>query len=104
MFGMGLGEIFLVLIVAIVALGPEKLPEALVKVAKFLRKIKNTVEDAKITMEEEIGIDEIKKETEAYKKSMEDVRHDIAKTEAVSGREVKDIFKDLQEGKKDGNA
>ena len=40
MFGMGFLEIFLVLIVAIIALGPEKLPTAAVEVVKFFKKFK----------------------------------------------------------------
>ncbi|MCV6607579.1 MAG: Sec-independent protein translocase protein TatB [Campylobacterales bacterium] len=98
MFGMGLGEILLVAIIAIVFLGPDKLPEAMVKTAKFFKKIKITVDDAKSTLEEEIGIDEVKKEAEKYQKQIEDVTHTVSKTSENSGREVKDLFQDLQKG------
>ena len=50
MFGMGFMEIFLVLIVAIMALGPEKLPTALVDMAKFFKKIKGEINEAKTTL------------------------------------------------------
>ena len=40
MFGMGIMEIFLIAIVAIIALGPEKLPTTMVQIAKFLNKLK----------------------------------------------------------------
>ena len=42
MFGMGFMEIFLVGIVAVIALGPEKLPSAMVDIAKFFKKLERT--------------------------------------------------------------
>jgi sec-independent protein translocase protein TatB len=96
MFGMGLGEILLVAIIAIVFLGPDKLPDALVKTAKFFKKIKITVNDAKSTLEEEIGVDEVKQEAEKYKKSIENTTHEITKSKENSSREVKDLFDDLK--------
>ena len=42
MFGMGITEILLIAIVAIIALGPEKLPDAMVQIAKFINKFKNS--------------------------------------------------------------
>ncbi len=38
MFGMGFMEIILIAIVAIIALGPEKLPGTMVQIAKFINK------------------------------------------------------------------
>ena len=40
MFGMGFTEILLIVMVAIIALGPEKLPTTMVQIAKFINKIK----------------------------------------------------------------
>ena len=39
MFGMGFMEIFLIAIVAVIALGPDKLPTAMVQIAKFIKKL-----------------------------------------------------------------
>ncbi len=54
MFGMGFMEIMLILIVAVIALGPEKLPTAAVDIAKFLKKMRSSVDDAKSTIDSEI--------------------------------------------------
>lgn len=67
MFGMGFFEIFMIAVVAIIFLGPEKLPKAFVDVAKFLRAIKKTMEDAKDSLDKEINLDKIKEEALAYK-------------------------------------
>ncbi|GAA8148730.1 Sec-independent protein translocase protein TatB [Helicobacter pylori] len=71
MFGMGFFEILVVLIVAIIFLGPEKFPQAVVDIVKFFRAVKKTLNDAKDTLDKEINIEEIKKETLEYQKLFE---------------------------------
>ncbi len=73
MFGMGFFEIFLVLLVAIVALGPEKLPSAVVDIAKFFKKFKSGIDDAKSTLDNELNISEMKKQADDFKESVGDV-------------------------------
>ncbi|KNE13529.1 preprotein translocase [Helicobacter pylori] len=71
MFGMGFFEILVVLVVAIIFLGPEKFPQAVVDVVKFFRAVKKTLNDAKDTLDKEINTEEIKKETLEYQKLFE---------------------------------
>lgn len=77
MFGMGFFEIFLVLIVAVIALGPEKLPSAAVEVVKFFKQFKKGVEEAKSTLDNELNISEMKKEADKFKASVSNVTSDI---------------------------
>ncbi len=74
MFGMGFMEIFLIAVVAIIALGPEKLPTAMVEIAKFLKKFKSGIEDAKSTLDNELNISEMKAEAAKYKAQIEDAK------------------------------
>ena len=74
MFGMGFMEIFLVLIVAVIALGPEKLPSALVDMAKFFKKIKTEINDAKTTINNELAITSMKEEANELKASISNVK------------------------------
>ncbi len=74
MFGMGFMEILLIAIIAIIALGPEKLPTAMVEIAKFLKKFKSGVEDAKSTLDNELNISEMKEEAARYKAQIEDAK------------------------------
>jgi len=73
MFGMGFMEILLVVIVAIIALGPEKLPTAMVDIAKFLKKMKSGLEDAKSTIDQELNISDMTKGAAELKSNFEQV-------------------------------
>lgn len=70
MFGMGFFEILMVAVVAIIFLGPEKLPKALVDTAKFFRTIKKTMDDAKESLDREVNLSKIKEEALSYKNSI----------------------------------
>ncbi|GHR07799.1 Sec-independent protein translocase protein TatB [Helicobacter pylori] len=85
MFGMGFFEILVVLVVAIIFLGPEKFPQAVVDVVKFFRAVKKTLNDAKDTLDKEINIEEIKKETLEYQKLFED------KVESLKGIKIEEL-------------
>lgn len=91
MFGMGLGEILIIAIIAILFLGPEKLPDAMVKAAKFFKTVKNSVNDVKSTFEQEMKIQELKDEALTYKKKLDEA--------ATSARKVI-TFDELEEIKK----
>ena len=70
--------IALIAVVAIVALGPEKLPTAMVEIAKFLKKFKSGVEDAKSTLDNELNISEMKAEAAKYKSQIEDAKSTLS--------------------------
>lgn len=91
MFGMGVGEILVIAIIAIIFLGPEKLPEAMVKGAKFFKSFKNSINDVKSSFEQEMKIQELKDEALTYKKKLDEV--------ATSARKVI-TFDELEEIKK----
>lgn len=77
MFGMGIGEIFLIIIVAILFLGPDKLPSTMIEIAKFFRQVKGTVSSAKATLEEEMKFSEMKAEALNYKKDLTDASAEL---------------------------
>ncbi|WQU13524.1 Sec-independent protein translocase protein TatB [Helicobacter pylori] len=85
MFGMGFFEILVVLVVAIIFLGPEKFPQAVVDIVKFFRSVKKTLNDAKDTLDKEINIEEIKKETLEYQKLFEN------KVESLKGVKIEEL-------------
>ncbi|MDP3301198.1 MAG: Sec-independent protein translocase protein TatB [Sulfuricurvum sp.] len=64
---MGLTEIFLIAIVAVLFLGPDKLPSTMIEIAKFFRSVKGTVNSAKATIEDEIRLSGIKETVMDYK-------------------------------------
>ena len=62
MFGMSFGEILIIAVIAILFIGPDKLPEAMVKIAKFFRSFKKTINETKETIEQEMHLAELKEE------------------------------------------
>ncbi|WP_456381385.1 Sec-independent protein translocase protein TatB [Hydrogenimonas sp.] len=80
MFGMGLSEIFFIIVIAILFLGPDKLPDAMVQIAKFFRSVKRTVNDAKSSLQEELRVNELKEEAFKYKKQLDEASEQLGKT------------------------
>jgi sec-independent protein translocase protein TatB len=62
MFGLGFGEIVIILVLALVLLGPQKLPEVAKQLGKGLRDFKKASDDLKGQFEKEFYVDERKAE------------------------------------------
>ncbi len=80
MFGMGFTEILIIAVIAILFLGPDKLPSAMIEIAKFFRNTKRTIGEVKDTLEQEMNVSEIKEEALAYKKELLDAKENIERT------------------------
>jgi sec-independent protein translocase protein TatB len=59
MFGLGFGEIVIIAILALLLLGPDRLPDAAKALGKGLREIKKATDDLKDQVEKEISLKEI---------------------------------------------
>jgi sec-independent protein translocase protein TatB len=57
MFGLSFGEIVIIAIVALLLLGPDRLPEAAKTLGKGLREIRRATDDLKDHVEQEIYAD-----------------------------------------------
>jgi sec-independent protein translocase protein TatB len=77
MFGMGFTEILIIAVIAILFLGPDKLPSAMIEVAKFFRNAKKTIGSVKDSLEEEMNVKDIKEEALSYKKELMDASHKL---------------------------
>jgi sec-independent protein translocase protein TatB len=77
MFGMGFSEIMIILVIGIIFLGPDKLPEAMVKIAKFFNTFKKTINEAKESIDQELKIEELKKEALEYKKKLHETTNSV---------------------------
>ena len=93
MFGMGFTEILLIALVAIIALGPEKLPTTMVQIAKFINKFKSGLEDAKATLNNELSISEMKEEANKFKSQLEETKTSLTIDSKVD-LGLKDIMND----------
>lgn len=70
MFGIGIFELLVILIVAIIALGPNKLPQTIIDIVKFFRAVRKTMAEAKESFDKEIELSEIKQEALKYKNTI----------------------------------
>jgi len=77
MFGIGFTELLLISVIAILFLGPDKLPGALVEMAKFIKNVKKTIGEAKSSLEEEMKIADLKDEALKYKKQLDDATSEL---------------------------
>ena len=77
MFGMGFSEILLIAIVAVIFLGPDKLPSTMVQIAKFFKQTKETLGTFKDSIEQEMNVRELKDEALAYKKELLDASNSV---------------------------
>ena len=53
MFGMGMGELLLILVVALLVVGPDKLPDAARKIGKGIRDFRKHTHDLQSTIEQD---------------------------------------------------
>jgi len=112
MFGMGIGEILLIAIIAIIFLGPEKLPDAMVKGAKFFKSFKSSINDVKSSFEQEMKIQELKDEALTYKKKLDEAASSVRKVTTFDELEeikkttqgVNDSLKELESSVKESAA
>lgn len=93
MFGMGFMEILLIAVIAIIALGPDKLPDAMVQIAKFIRKFKSGLDDAKTTLDNELNVSEMKSQANKFKAQIEDMKTSVSQETKVD-LGIDDIMKD----------
>jgi TatA/E family protein of Tat protein translocase len=88
MFGnIGLPELLIILVIALLIFGPKKLPEVGKSLGRAIREFRRTSDEIKEKIEQEIQADELKDIHEDIKKDIKDIK------------EIKDI-KDDEEGKK----
>ncbi|EAH6445551.1 Sec-independent protein translocase subunit TatB, partial [Campylobacter jejuni] len=78
---------------AILVLGPDKLPEAIVQIAKILKAVKRNIDDAKSSIEKEIRINDLKEEAKKYKDEFSSTNENIRKK--LSFEEFDDLKRDI---------
>ena len=96
MFGLGFTEILIIAVIAVLFLGPDKLPSAMVDIAKFFRQMKKTVSSVKDSLEEEMNVSEIKQEALAYKKELLDAKDGLDKVTSMASLDnISDLTDDF---------
>ena len=100
MFGMGFTEIMVIAVIAILFLGPDKLPSAMIDIAKFFRNVKRTVGGVKESIEQEMNVADLKEEALAYKKELLEAQNNAAKVTSMANiGDLSDLADELVENK-----
>lgn len=95
MFGMGFAEMLIIGVIAILFLGPDKLPETIVNLTRTFRNFKRSIANAKASLEEEIHIEEIKREAAQYKQELLETKSELE--QMVDSNELKQELSELKE-------
>jgi len=74
MLDIGSTEFLFIIIIAIIVLGPDKLPEAMKTTGRFVGKMKRMWRDATSDIRRELELEEMKAEMQAYKKQLEELQ------------------------------
>lgn len=96
---MGFMEILLIAVVAIVALGPEKLPQAMIDAAKFIRAFKKTIDDAKQSITKEMQLHELKDGVLSLKNEVHAVNESIREVTQINLDKLADLELDDDDNK-----
>lgn len=94
MFGIGFTELILISIIAILFLGPDKLPSAMIEIAKFIKSVKKTVGEAKHSLEEEMKIADLKEEALSYKKQLDEATNELKNFKNIDFDDFDDVTYD----------
>ncbi len=100
MFGIGFTELLLISVIAILFLGPDKLPEAMIQIAKFIKSVKKTVDTAKSSLDEELKIGDLKEEALNYKKQLDSATSELKSFKNIDFDDIVD-YDDSDNEKKD---
>ncbi|GAB3284874.1 Sec-independent protein translocase protein TatB [Parahaliea aestuarii] len=92
MFDIGFLELILIAIVALVVIGPEKLPGAVRTGAVYLRRIKRSFNDIRREVEQELHNDAVMQE---LKQTREQVSGEVSKLKQQVDRAVDDTEREL---------
>ena len=79
MLDIGSTEFLFIIIIAIIVLGPEKLPEALKTTGRLIGKAKRMWRDATADIRRELELEEMKEEMKKYKEELKKLQEQVNK-------------------------
>ena len=95
MFDIGFSEILIIATLTLIVMGPNRLPETIKTITLWIGRLRNFINSARSDIENEVGIDEIKKQLHNEK-----VMHEIAKTKEKLNSVTQDLSSDTKDAKR----
>jgi len=89
MFDIGFSEIMVVAVISLIIMGPERLPETVRTLSLWLGRVRQFVSSAREEIEDEVGIDEIRRQlrNEKIMRDLEKSKNELS----VVAKDVTDI-------------
>lgn len=90
MFDIGFFELLVVAVVALLVVGPERLPDAIRTTARWWSALKRTLHSARDELEKEVGADDIRRElhNERILREIEESRREMEQTFTETNQEI----------------
>lgn len=91
---MGIAELFVIAIVGLLVIGPEKLPETIKTCLVWFGRIKRVLNDTRTELEQQLGVDDIRRdihnaEVMSSLKALKEASEEAEKATLVAGNSVK---------------
>jgi Tat protein translocase TatB subunit len=100
--GIGLPEIILILVVTVIVVGPKRLPEVAVHLARVIRQLRGYATDVTSQMRSEL--DELTREYEQVRKELQEVREATGKNVGAVTREIDRTAREVDRAAHDASA
>ena len=97
MLDIGFSEFLVVIVLAVLVLGPDRLPDAMKDIARFIKKVKKMWRDATSDITRELEMEEMKEEVKKYKDELNKLQNDtkinVEPLDSLNSRDMKDFLK-----------
>lgn len=91
MFDIGFSELLVIAIVALVVLGPERLPKAARFAGLWVRRARNQWDSVKQELERELHAEDIKRQMQDVRRSMQDTENELRASGEAARRQMQDV-------------
>lgn len=98
MFDIGFTEIMLIGIITLLVMGPQRLPETVRTIALWIGRIKHKLADARRELENEIGVDEIRRQVynERIMQNLEKSKNQLQESVKATSEALRETAKDIE--------
>ena len=94
----GFQEVFLIGVIALIVLGPERLPTAVRTIALWVSRIKRNFKSIQASIEQEINTEELRQRIHN-----ENILHELGESKDILERSAKEIHDDISNAATSGN-